>query len=616
MKLRHLIQSLGRGCSVAALFGAAMASDALLTNTTSFRIPFAIDHANGPQVSGAAILFASVNGDPVMERIQTVDVNSGGFQFDAPSDGHYGFAVRLIDSTGKPIGNDGRLLPEMEVIVDTIAPEISFQLLEIAPGELSVTWIASETGISPGSLKVEYAEGTDGRWKEVGVRPGASGYTVIKSQPGTSVSVRGFVTDLAGNQGTGSGQLVLNARSPQVAAGTLQMNSSNGRSSQGVGASNSDGPSLLQSNQAVGPSPFYRSSVEPAVAYSASVSGVKVPDSQPSVVSPQLPHQQQSVEPQVPSVPQAMPTLQSAAVRQPSRVNKQESVFVLSGPATHLGSPDFTVYYPTPTINKYRQPFNAGYAPASVPGTQTSSFSNNTFSTSTYPDALTSSSAMTSMMNAVGDSTGSHQVVNNRVFDIDYQVEDVGPSGVGAVELFVTENNGREWFKYGSDADLASPFQVDTRGEGTFGFAVRVKSGLGFSEPPPQPGELPNIIVVVDQTPPIAELAVPQVVVDGGGRIRMSWRLSDPNISATPVRLEYAASTSGPWTPLFDWQVDQGGCEMPIQSGMANRLHFRLLVRDVAGNVTAVQTNQPVLIDQQCPTAKLLRVQSVSRTQR
>ncbi len=81
--------------------------------------------------------------------------------------------------------------------------------------------------------------------------------------------------------------------------------------------------------------------------------------------------------------------------------------------------------------------------------------------------------------------------MNNRVFEIDYTVEDVGPSGVGAVDLFVTEDGGQQWFRYGSDSDLKSPFQVDSMGEGTFGFAVRVRNGLGISDPPPQPGNCP-----------------------------------------------------------------------------------------------------------------------------
>ncbi len=617
MNLKHLIQNLGRGCSLMALCGAAMASDALLTNTTSFRIPFAVENVESSAVTGSAILFVSRNGDPVMERNQTVDAESGGFQFNAPADGRYGFAVRLVDATGKPIGNDGRLEPEMEVVVDTVPPELSFQLIDIGNGEISLTWIANEAAVAPGSLKIEYAEGTDGRWKDVSVSPGASGHAMLKSQPGTSVSVRGFITDLAGNQGTGSGQLVLNAKTADMTYPASTANENYNRTSPfGVQetAPKASVPRTTQgTTQAVGPSPFSAESNDAPYPYSAnSYAASSVAEQGATRTALAQP------KPALSPSPVTMPVQVQQAPQQQQLAKPAAAVFQ-APPATHAPTvtPAPTTnsgYFPTPTIRGNHPSLGGGhgaYVSNQFPAAQSSSFSS-----STFPAPITAGSSLTSTMSTASGLTGSQQIVNNRVFEIDYRVEDVGPSGVGSVELFVTENGGREWFRYGDDPDRTSPFQVDTRGEGTFGFAVRVKSGLGFSDPPPQPGDQPDIVIVVDQTPPIAELSVPQIVVDGGGRIRMTWRLSDSNLSPAPIRLEYASRPSGPWTPAFDWQVDQGGYEMPIQPGLPNRLHFRLLTRDVAGNVASVQTNQPLLIDQQRPTARLLRVQPVSRSMR
>ena len=84
-------------------------------------------------------------------------------------------------------------------------------------------------------------------------------------------------------------------------------------------------------------------------------------------------------------------------------------------------------------------------------------------------------------------------MVNNRIFELEYQVDDVGPSGISAVDLFVTEDNGKQWFRYGNDSDRRSPFSVDTMAEGTFGFAVRVRNGVGVADIPPQPGTEPEI---------------------------------------------------------------------------------------------------------------------------
>jgi len=201
------------------------------------------------------------------------------------------------------------------------------------------------------------------------------------------------------------------------------------------------------------------------------------------------------------------------------------------------------------------------------------------------------------------------QLVNNRVFDLDYQIDDVGPSGVSAVELFITEDGGGQWFRYGSDPDVRSPFQVDSMSEGTFGFAVRIRNGLGVADAPPQPGQPPEVVITVDQTPPTVQMQTPGVSQDGAGTIQFSWRVQEVNPALGVVRLESSPGANGPWTPVFDWQHDQSGFDLPIRSGMPPSLYFRLLARDAAGNVGMSQTIQPVIVDLKRPVGRILRVQ-------
>ena len=505
MKFRDLFRFSAQAAAVLVFSGIAVAADApLLTNTTSFRIPFAVESGGVGQVSGYAVLFASTNGGP-LEQVQKVSASAGGFQFEAPGDGLYSFAVRVTDDAGNLVGDAARLQPELQVAVDITAPRVQFQLAETATGQVNISWTTNSNDVDPGAVRLEYAEGINGRWRPLQGASTPSGQTTVQSLPGTSLSVRGFMTDLAGNQGTSTGQIVL---SPAMSNAVPE--SSTVLSGDSTGLSDAGQPT---GSQVVGTTPFS---------------------------SPQY-------------------NVASGATTQP-----------------YGGQGAFN-----------NASYNAGIPDRYGPNTQ--------------PD---------------GQIPGGRQIVNNRVFDIAYQVDDVGPSGVSSVDLFVTENNGGEWFRYDSDIDLQSPFQVDTRGEGTFGFAIRVRNGLGFSEPPPQPGERPSIVILVDQTPPHADLAQPQVLADGHGRVHLTWQIADQNLSAAPVRLESAVSAAGPWTPLFDWQMDERSFEMPIQPGMPTTLHFRLLVRDAAGNVTIAQTTQPLLIDQQRPTARLLRVQPASPTRR
>lgn len=485
---------------VAALASTAFGGDPLMTNTQSFRIPFEVDAAQPNGAGGTAVLFVAKDDGP-FEKLLQVPAASGGFPFTAPADGKYAFAVRITDAAGQLVNANGPLVPELEVIVDTVAPRVDVQLTETGPGKVTVQW-HSDSAVSPGSVRLEYAEGTDGRWLPIESAIDATGRVTLDVSPGTALSVRGFLTDLAGNEGHVVEQLVL-----------------------------TPGPRSVGSGQ-------------PA--------GIQLPP--------------------------------------PPQVNH--------GAAGHATS--------TLGPNPFQMPAGSTQPPMQEVSRTQGSYPDNALRTSDRPavPVIQSSGSNPADFGGVAART-----VRSRLFEIAYQLEDVGPSGVSEVELFVTESNGQQWFRYGKDVDVQSPYQVDSRGEGTFGFAIRVKNGVGFSDPPPQPGEVPEIVVTVDETAPVIRFGAPQVVATGQGQISLNWQIIEKNPAQNSVRLEYATDLAGPWTPLFDWQTDQNGYQMPIPPNAAGALYFRLLARDIAGNVATAQTPTAVIIDQQRPRARLLDVQ-------
>lgn len=596
MMLKKLLRWMSQGCAATALLASASGGDPLLTNTTSFRIPFAVEGATDGTATNA-VLFAGFNGGP-LELVQTVPAANGGFDFKAATDGRYSFAVRMTDSTGAVINEGETIAPELDVVVDQIAPQMDIKLTEISAGRLTVTWSCSEPGITPDSIRLEFAEGSDGRWKPIEITPSSYGQTTISVQQGTSVEVRGSISDLAGNQGHGSAQTVTTRQAPPSYPTT---NTPPAAANHFAGG------------QPVGPSPFGQP-VNPPV---KTAPAMQIPSGNGPIIQPgpaATVGQDVSRPPIQTDTPVAHePTNTNLQQNYGQQVYSQQTY----GQQQSFGQQGFgqqsfgqQALIQQPQGVPVVIPQSPQQRTASLPGTTAGNFSTGGFQQTpvggyggNYGSFVSSSSP----------ASAARQIVSHPVFEIDYEIDDVGPSGVSAVELFVTENNGRNWYRYGNDVDLRSPIEVDTRGEGTFGFAVRARNGLGFSQAAPQPGEQPSIVVTVDRSAPQVEFSRPQVVVANGGRIRMAWRVSDTNPSTTPVRLEYSTTESGPWTPVFDWQMDQGGYEMPIQSGMPPVLHFRLLARDVAGNVSASQTNQPVIVDQRRPTARLLRVQPVGR---
>ncbi len=506
------------GVTLPLLSSAASDEEVVVTNIGRFEIPFEVEGAADQGTEGFAVLFGSQDGGKTWDQLQSVPASRGAFVFTAPRDGKYSFAIRMTDAQGNLEAAIEGSEPEMEVIVDTVAPKLQLEVIEVSPGQALVNWTSSDSSVVAESFSLECTEGLSGNRRPLTYVSSSSGQVRIPVTAGSMISLRASISDSAGNRGEASAQYVSRVSAapsaPTAVPGT---------------------PALVQA-MPMGPSPF----------------------------------------------------AQSAPLQGPAPVNVMQSMpagSVVSAPSGSFGSHAFAGY-PSETVPVIGNP-----QPTGLP------LANQSFS-STIP----------------APAQGEIQIVNERVFDLDYQIEDVGPSGVSSVELFVTEDGGQQWFKYGTDADLKSPFQVDSMGEGTFGFAVRIRNGLGIADTPPQPGQAPEIVVTVDQTPPVIEMAQPSVRMDTFGSIQLNWRVTEANGSTSPVRLEYAVTPSGPWTPVFDWQADQSAYQFAIRPGTPSSLYFRLLARDAAGNVASAQTSQPVVVDLKKPVGRILRVQAASHS--
>ena len=218
--------------------------------------------------------------------------------------------------------------------------------------------------------------------------------------------------------------------------------------------------------------------------------------------------------------------------------------------------------------------------------------------------------------NSSSNSTARFRIVNSRRFQIGYKLQDVGPSGVSTVEMYITNDEGRTWFRYGTDEDNQSPFQVEVPKEGTYGFSLGVRSGAGLSSDPPQNGDKPSIVVVVDQTAPRLQLLP---LEQGRGRsankIRIQWRFQDDFPSDKPIALYYSTNGQAPWQPISGWTENTGGYIWNMGPNVPSRFFLRIEGRDMAGNTQVVETPQPVLIDLSRPTAKIIDVEAGSGPQ-
>jgi hypothetical protein len=129
------------------------------------------------------------------------------------------------------------------------------------------------------------------------------------------------------------------------------------------------------------------------------------------------------------------------------------------------------------------------------------------------------------------------KLVGSKRITLNYELKEVGPSGVADLELWYTIN-GRSWTKYpyGFDEPKQGHVSFDVEGEGLYGITLVAKSGVGLGEKPPQTGDRPQLWLEVDLTKPIVQLQ--NVLVGTGvdkGKLSINWSARAASRSPCPT---------------------------------------------------------------------------------
>lgn len=499
------------------------------TNKPRFRIPYQFDAEEMRKLGAREIrLYVSTDLGVRWLPSQAVPPQPGKFNFQANADGEYWFCVRTLDGRNQLHPADEAVHPGLQVVVDTVAPQLALSLRQVSPGRVQLMWNAKDDHLDPSRLRLEYMQPGTTNWQVVQVVPKAADSTEWNVPQGGLVSVRGAIADLAGNVGEAQSRV-------QIAAG--------GRNGQAT--------------------PDFRDPVAGADLPGDAQAGIRPPG-------------------QLPSAAQRFPDPNNAEAW--NRAANQQP---------NAGRPFEAEPQIQPGDNSPR-PFS-GFASmqqgAGIPGFRTQE---TTFGQAPRRDE-------------------SIRVLNQRQFQIGYRIEEVGPSGISSVELFITQDNGATWYRYGEDADKRSPFVVSVPREGSYGFTLLVRSGVGLAVDPPQPGERPNIVVNVDETAPRVQL---MPVEQGRGqalnKLLLRWMAQDENLAERPISLWYRSEPNGAWQPLAGGLENTGSYVWTMAPGLGSRLYFRVEARDIAGNSQRVDTTDPLLIDMSKPTARILDVETTA----
>ncbi len=203
------------------------------------------------------------------------------------------------------------------------------------------------------------------------------------------------------------------------------------------------------------------------------------------------------------------------------------------------------------------------------------------------------------------------QIINTAHAIVDYRIDQVGPSGVGKVEVYLTADLGQTWRRLAEDSDRRSPVEFDLPGEGVFGIRLVITNGNGFGGRAPQRGDSPTCAIEVDASAPFVQLRPIEPIV-ANGALEVRWQASDKNLSAEPVNLYYRARIDGPWQVIARGVKNDGTYRWNVPRDAAAQFFVKVEVTDLAGNTARAESSNPIVLDTTEPRATVVNVTGLS----
>jgi hypothetical protein len=580
--------------TLALLAAGAPSSDVIPMNTRNFKIPIQVGEGQRDKIK-ELILFASSDQGVTWSEVGVVRPDEDGFKFFAPSDGLYWFNICLVDIQGKRQPPDIYKAPPREkVLVDTLKPGVRIVSADRQADEIVVKWEIQEDHPDLSTLKLEYRtpDAPAYMWYSAPVQPGMTGQTSFQFINSGPVTLRLKMMDIAGNVGIDQKEIIakttafvatapappatstpapaVNMAQPNPATSTTANNGTNG-----VALPQPDLGALAQS-QTQQPStqgPAAQAPYVPSAVPSTPVA--PAPAFAGSTATPPVSYQNRNM---AGSNYESMRSVQQTALNQPDGRNGQDRAW---GPAA-IPNNQAANAYGSESESRYINPLNQGGSMAQ--------------------------SMRPGMSRWPGAPAVPLQLSNTPQVTLDYEVTKVGPSGVGRVALYLTKDDGRTWELFGEDADLKPPMTANLPGEGIYGLRLVITSRAGLGGRPPQSGDLPQMRIEVDTTPPVTRLFYPQPDTSRRDALILTWSASDRSLAPNPITLQWAERPDGVWNNIATDLTNTGRYVWQLAPNMPYRVYLRVMARDLAGNVGVDESPEPVLIDLHEPEGQLLGI--------
>jgi len=558
---------------------------AFATGKREIQIPFSVTQGTTLEMQAIRVdVLISLDHGRNWFKYTEVPPEAGKFSFSAKKDMEVWFLTQTITAK-ETRPKDEIKWPQLRLIIDTQKPDLKMTALVDPSGQPELSWAVTDATLNPASFKVEYQDATDRdeNWhavelsaKEKAVSPtGIVGRKLLKLPAGTqAINVRAEIADVAGNRSVFSQHLTLPSQQdlaamerherPRLLADASarhwpEGNERPGREVEGLATApaKDGGPDESAKEEEPEPklvkNPFAGKGRLAALPGSAEREESRSEADLPPPNAETLPPAEEQLPPEKPRHDAEQPSGSSI---------HSDEIGPIGGPKRE-SLPPARPTRPEPET----RPLPSG---DSIPA---------------------------------GDRT---RLSSAKRFNLDYDVEVVGPEGIAEVELWGTTDGGKTWQKWGADPDHVSPMNVEVSREAAYGFRVVVVGKNGLVGSRPDSGDEADIWIEIDATRPLARItSAAYGTGEHVGELDIRWEADDPHLGPRPITLSFSDRADGRFTTIAAGLPNTGQYFWKFDPRSPRQIYLKLEVRDEAGNIAADQVADPINVEGLTPKGRI-----------
>jgi hypothetical protein len=192
---------------------------------------------------------------------------------------------------------------------------------------------------------------------------------------------------------------------------------------------------------------------------------------------------------------------------------------------------------------------------------------------------------------------------------LDVQVADVGPAGMSAARLWVSQDDGTSWSE---GPFIQEPFKSvawKATVDGKFRLAIVATDQAGNSNPAPKGKADDQFLLTVDTIAPTINLVSAIGIVEAekasgnrrafkaGDRVAVAFTIKDANLAPNSVTVSIQTNAAKGWKDLAKGLPTDQAYRFEIPAEETKAAKVRITAVDLAGNVGSVESGETFQID-------------------